>query len=110
MTLEIPGGLVDPGEDPLEAGLRELREEAGFTGGTARLLGSVLPNPAIQDNRCWTAFVDGVVGSDERAFDEHEELALRLVPEADVADLIRSGQVEHALVVAAFHLWGLERG
>ena len=37
-SLEIPGGMIDAGEDPIVAGLRELREETGFVGGSARVL------------------------------------------------------------------------
>ena len=49
---EIPGGVIDRGEDPVTAGVRELREETGYVGTSARLLGSVNPNPAIMNNRC----------------------------------------------------------
>lgn len=103
VTLEIPGGMVDTGEDPLAAGVRELREETGFGGGRARLIGAVRPNPAIMNNRCHTVLVEGVEQLGEATPEQHEEIAVRRVPLATVPDLIRGGAIDHALVVAAFH-------
>jgi len=39
-SLETPGGLIDPGEDPLRAGARELREETGYAGNPPVLVGT----------------------------------------------------------------------
>lgn len=50
VTIEIPGGMVDKGEDPGTAALRELVEETGYTPNTLIALGRSRPNPAIQNN------------------------------------------------------------
>ena len=60
VTLEIPGGMVDGDEGPLAAGQRELREETGYAGQGARLIGRVSPNPAILTNWCHTLLVTEV--------------------------------------------------
>lgn len=108
VTLEIPGGMVDPGEDFIAAGLRELLEETGYGGGTAELIGVVEPNPAFMTNRCGTVWVRGVKRVAEPDPDPNEELAVSTHSLAAVDHLIRSGRIQHALVVAAFHhlhLW-----
>src|SRR5664279_4692538 len=73
-SLEIPGGVMEPDEDPVAAGLRELREETGFTGRGARLLGSVHPNPAIQSNRCHIVLVEEAVRTEALEWDADEEI------------------------------------
>ena len=58
ITDEIPGGAIDPGEDPLVAAKRELLEETGYEAKTWKLLGVMDPNPAILSNKCHVFFAD----------------------------------------------------
>ncbi|MEY4940472.1 MAG: hypothetical protein RIQ93_2207 [Verrucomicrobiota bacterium] len=100
-SLEIPGGVMELSEDPVTAGLRELREETGFTGGSARLLGSVHPNPAIQSNRCHFVLVEGAAKSHELEWDADEEIQVTLRPVEEVFTLARGGGITHGLVLDA---------
>jgi 8-oxo-dGTP pyrophosphatase MutT (NUDIX family) len=112
-SLEIPGGVMEAGEDPIEAGLRELREETGFTGARARLLGSVNPNPAIQSNQCHFVLVEDAVQSAALEWDADEEIAVTTVPVDDVLAHARAGGITHALVLNALFffepLWSARR-
>ena len=104
LSLEVPGGTMEAGEDPVAAGLRELLEETGYGGGSARLLGSVRPNPAIMDNRCHFVLVDGAVPSGPLDWDDDEEIEVSTAPVADALAWARSGRISHSLSVAALML------
>ena len=107
LTLEIPGGMCDEGEEPRVSALRELREETGY--GTRDLvdLGFVHPNPAIQSNRCHTFLAKNVTRVGDPAPEGDEAFEIDTVPLADVPGLIRDGAITHALVIAAFYRLGL---
>ena len=103
-SLEIPGGVMEAGEDPVEAGLRELREETGFTGTRARLLGSVNPNPAIQSNRCHIVLVEDAERTAALEWDPDEEIEVATLPVDDVLAQARDGGITHSLVLNALFL------
>jgi ADP-ribose pyrophosphatase len=104
-SLEIPGGVIDEGEDPLVAGVRELREESGFVGASAQLLGSVHPNPAMQSNRCHLVLVEAARPVAALDWDPDEEFAITTLPVDEVYALAARGEITHALVLNALLLF-----
>lgn len=98
---EIPGGMMDPGEEPIAAGLRELSEETGYVPRSARRLGDVSPNPAILNNRCHFVLAEDVELADAQKWDEHEEIEVRLFPLDEVYAMAMRGEIVHALVLNA---------
>ena len=104
-SLEIPGGVIDPGEDCIAAGIRELREETGFVGGQARLLGSVHPNPAMQSNRCHLVLIENARLESGVEWDPDEELETTTMPVDQVYELAYRGGITHALVLDALLLF-----
>jgi ADP-ribose pyrophosphatase len=105
LSLEIPGGVVDPGEPAEAAAIRELREETGYHVDSVSLLSVVDPNPAMQGNRCFSYVARGARLVHATAFDDLEDLELVLVPRSDLPRLIDEGRITHALVVHALETY-----
>lgn len=107
VTLEVPGGMVDPGEEPEDAALRELREESGYSGDQAIPLGCIYPNPAIQNNRCFSYLVPDAKLAGAQQPDPYERIEVVTHPLAEVPGLIAGGEISHTLVVTAFSYFGI---
>ena len=103
IELEVPGGCIDFGEDPLEAGMRELLEETGYIGDNAKIIGTVNPNPALQGNTCYTAFCDNTRKVQEPDFDLGEDIEIIKIPLSKIDQTIKNGSINNAMVIAAFY-------
>ena len=106
ITLEVPGGIVDP-EDATarHAARREMREETGYDTDEIVYLGEVAPNPAIQNNTCYTYLARNARPLGPQRLEGTEEIEVVLVDPADVPGLVLSGKITHSLVVVAFYLY-----
>lgn len=109
VALEIPGGMIDPGEAPLQSAQRELREETGYVAQHWTALGSTQPNPAFMRNRLHTFLAEGARLAGEQALDHGEDIAVELVPLDQIDALLAAGAIDHALVAVAFHKLDLLR-
>ncbi len=99
-TLEIPGGMLDPGEDALGAAGRELEEETGFRPARVIPLGVSHPNPAIFGNRLHSYLAEGCARVHAGKQDGSEDIQVVLVPRAELPGLVRDGSITHSLVLA----------
>lgn len=114
VELEIPGGMIDSGDaSPVAAGVRELREETGYEGEDAQILGEIFANPAILTNTCYTVIVQNSRLKREPEWDQGEDIVTRLVPIEQLPELMATGKIRHSLVAVAlyhFDLWLRRRG
>ena len=102
VTLEVPGGMVEPGDSPIQAAARELLEETGDQAGNLLQLGVIDPNPAILTNRCTTFLARNLTLTGTGVCDETEDIEVVRVPLSRIPSLIKDGTITNALIVVAF--------
>lgn len=101
LSWEVPGGVIDDGEDALSAGLRELEEETGYHCEQGRVIASCYPNPALQTNRAHFVIAENCVKRSGQNLDPNEELQVKLFPVEEVSAMARRGEIGHAIAINA---------
>lgn len=101
VTREFPAGVVEKGEDPLVAALRELMEETGLEAKSVKLLGNVSPNSAFMTNRSNFYLVEGVRLVSSQNLDANEQLDVFSVPVQEVIENMGSGIYDNGIMMMA---------
>ncbi|WP_257658640.1 NUDIX hydrolase [Parapedobacter lycopersici] len=107
-VLEIPGGVIDPGEDAPNAAVREMLEETGYRFAHIEPLSDLFPNPATSTNKTTSYLLTGGVKVQEQALDDQEEIDVVLASPEEVKQLLQENRFGQALHTAAL-FYGLLR-
>jgi len=112
VTLETAGGMVDPGETPIESAKRELLEETGYSGDDWQSLGSVAPNPAYHDNRCHHFLARDVRLTQAPEPGAGEAIEVVTLSGEEIIAAARDGRISHVLALSAlarvYPIWPLD--
>ena len=108
LSLELPGGLVKPGQTPEQSAREELEEETGYRASVFEYLGWMYPLPALFTNKFHVYYAANAEPSGTFNPDETEELETVLAPASQVRRFIRNGKINCGVMVAALCL-GIEK-
>lgn len=100
-VLEVPGGVIDAGEDAPVAAEREMLEETGYRFDTIEEISTLFPNPATANNKTTTYLLTGGVKVQEQDLDDQEEIEVILVSPDELKKLLFENKFGQALHTAA---------
>lgn len=103
--LEIPGGMVESGEKPESAIIREVWEETGYRSPDAPLLlGRFYPNPATNTNAVTSYLFLNAYDSGSQNLDTDEDITLHIMPLEEYGHLIHTGQAPQMFSAFVYYL------
>ena len=100
VMLEVPAGKIDPGEEPMHAAIRELKEETGYTAGKVRLLTRFYPSVGYSEEMLYLYLCTELTPG-ETCFDENEAIDLEEMDLEILYHMVMDGRIEDAKTVIA---------
>ncbi len=109
ISIEFPGGVGEPGEDPEISATRELEEETGYRAHKMTHLGTFGPNPALFSNQIHFYLAEELEDTGKQNLDADEVLEFLQVPVDEVIDMCGRGEFSHVFMAAALGMYIRER-
>ena len=103
---ELPAGKVDPGEDLVDAAIRELEEETGFHANSITYLGKMYPSCAYTDEEIYLYYATDLVKT-QRCLDPNEIIDIYFKPLDEINEMIINNVIVDAKSICALHLYML---
>ncbi len=108
-SIELPAGVIETDEAPLNAAKRELLEETGYIADNWQFIGKCATDPSNHSNYAYLYLAEGAYPHGKQSLDAEEDIAVRLFHPDEVAEMIRSGEIIHGIHLTAL-LWAHYRG
>jgi 8-oxo-dGTP pyrophosphatase MutT (NUDIX family) len=105
MSVEFPGGVINPGETPAQGAARELLEETGYTAKRLVPLASFSPNPALMTNRQHFFLAFDLTDTGKLHLDEDEYMQVIIEDAESVYRHMENGEYSHGLMVCGAFLY-----
>ena len=99
VSIEIPGGVIDGDEYPIDAAKRELLEETGYLFEDFELVSTIYPNPATSNNITYCYLAKGGIKVQDQNLDEHEDIDVELYSIDEVKQMLIKNEIPQALHV-----------
>lgn len=97
VSLEIPGGVIEDGENPEDGMRRELLEETGYEFNSVELISTVYANPSTANNKTFCYLAKGGKKVQDQMLDEHERIIVEEYTIAQVKQLLADNKIAQAL-------------
>ncbi len=102
-TYELPGGVIEKGEEPMAAAKREMEEETGYTSDDISLLMKLSPNPAINNNTAYFFLARNAVPTGKTHFDPFEDMDTISFSKDEIWQMLRENKIQHGVQVGPLY-------
>jgi 8-oxo-dGTP pyrophosphatase MutT (NUDIX family) len=102
-TLELPGGILEIGEEPKASAIREIREETGYVSTDIEFLFEIAPNPAINNNTAYFFLARNAEKLADTSFDPYEDLVVETYSKEELKTLLAENKLQHGVQLGAIY-------